>query len=287
MNGLDNLHPTKVIIDEITGEKEYITNKEYIMVRESKDNHMKVPSNPDYKKSETEFSQYIDENCGNFYFNYYNKYEVNQYIFRYMYLCTYMNYDGYLELGNAKGEGRLVLKKDLFEMLNLSERECYNTINYLVENGLLDISDKYIKVNSEICIKGKINKKKEVVRMFNNAIQEIYKKALPKEHKKIALLIKLLPYVHFDKNVICENPNEEYEELIKPLNLTQLANILNYSTTQKLKKGLMNLKVNNEFVIMISKVNNKDMIVINPKVYYKGNKLNEMKGIISLFAIAK
>ena len=49
--------------------------------------------------------------------------------------------------------------------------------------------------------------------------------------------------------------------------------MLQYSTTQKLRKGLMDLKVNGEPVIMISKINNKDMLVVNPKIYYKGEFL--------------
>lgn len=287
-NGFNNLHPTKVIIDEKTGEVEYMTNKEYIQYLDSKNRHVKTSSNSiEYIKSKEEFAQYIDESCGNFYFNYYNSYQVNQYTFRLIYLCTFMNYQGYIEFGNSKGINKLASKKDLIEILGLSKAESYNTINYLFDNGLIIEDGEYIRINSDVCIKGKIKNKKEVVRMFDNAIKEIYENSMPKEHKKLSLLIKLLPYIHYDKNVICENPSEQNEEFIIPVNLTQLTTILGYSTTQKLRKGLMNLKANNEFVIMLSKINNKDMIVVNPKVYYKGNKLNEMKGIISLFAMAK
>lgn len=289
MDNLNNLHSSKVLLDESTGEIVYLTVKEVNMVEESRDNHLKIStkdSENKHMKSDGLFNQYVDETCGNFYFNYYLRYEVNQYIFRYIYLCTYMNYDGFLEFGNAKNEGRLVTKSDLFEMLNLSKRECYNTIDYLVDNKLITFEDKYIKINSNICVKGKIESKKDVVRMFNKAIQSIYLNSLPKEHKKLALLIKLLPYVHYDTNVICDNPTEEYKELIKPYSLTQISTILKYSTVQKFKKGLMDLKVNNESVIMITKINNKNMIVVNPKIYYKGNNLDKMQGIISLFKIA-
>lgn len=288
VNESNILHKSKVIYDEITGEKEYMTNKEYDTYLDSKNGHLKVNTNSsNHMKSKNEFAQYIDENCGNFYFNYYKSYDVNQYTFRFIYLCTFMNYEGYLEFGNAKGINKLITKKDLIEMLRLSKAESYNTMNYLFENGLIIEDREYIKINSDICIKGKIKRKTEVVRMFDNAIKEIYENSLPKEHKKLALLIKLLPYVHYDINVICENPYEKYEELITPINLTELTSILGYSSIQKMKKGLMDVRVNNESVIMVSKINNKDMIVVNPKIYYKGNKMEEMKGIISLFTIAK
>ena len=62
---------------------------------------------------------------------------------------------------------------------------------------------------------------------------------------------------------------------------------MGYSTTQKLKKGLMDIKVKGQPVIMISKINNKDMLVVNPLIYYKGNDLKTMEGIINLFKMAR
>ena len=278
-----------IVCDSKTGE--YIQNLTVDEVEMLKDNYTTANiskiNDSNVRESENLFYQYIKETCGGFYFHYYNKMDINQHTFRFMYMCTYMNYKGYMELGNAKDEGRLCVKKDLIEILKLGKTETYKTINYLLDNNLITIDkNEYVKINTNICVKGKLNNKKEVVRMFDDGIKEIYKNSLPKEHKKLALLIKILPYVHFDLNVICSNPNEEYPELIKPITLTELTKILDYSTTQRLKKGLMTLKVNNEYVIMITKISNKDMIVVNPKIYYKGNQLDKMEGIINLFKIA-
>lgn len=237
------------------------------------------------------FNMYIRETCGTFYFNYFNNIKYSQYEFRFLYLCTFMNYKNYLEYGNAKGEGKLMIKNDLFEVLNLSRKETYNTIDYLVKNNLIKYDELgYIIVNENISKRGKLTKKSnEIVRIFDDYIKKLYEESLPKEHKKLGLLIKLLPYVHFSLNVICENPNEEKEELIKPYNLTQITKLLGYSSTQRLKKGLMDIKVKGEPVIMISKINNKNMVVVNPKIYYKGGKsnFNAMQGIISMFNIYK
>ena len=195
---------------------------------------------------------------GGFYFNYYNKLESNQFTFRFLYLCTFENFKGYLELGNAKAEGRLCVKKDLFEILNLSSKDCYRTIEYLEENNLIHYDKQgYVKVNTDVCVKGEVKNKKEVVRMFDKAIKELYENSLPKEHKKLGLLIKLLPLVNYKTNVICKNPKEDIVELT----------------------------VNNEKVIMQSKIGGKEFIVVNPRIYYKGNKLNEMQGIVNLFKL--
>lgn len=268
-------------------EKEHLDSKYTSAYPESKNrlnDENRVPS-------DDLFNMYISETCGTFYFNYFNNIKCSQYEFRFLYLCTFMNYKNYLEYGNSKGENKLMIKNDLFEVLKLSRKETYNTIDYLIKNDLIKYDELgYIIVNEDISKRGKLSKKSiEIARIFDDYIKKLYEESLPKEHKKLGLLIKLLPYVHFSLNVICENPHEEKEELIKPYNLTQITKLLGYSTTQRLKRGLMDIKVNGEPVIMISKINNKNMVVVNPKIYYKGGKsnFNTMQGIISLFNIYK
>lgn len=288
MNKLTNVS----LFNEKTGEIiQYLTEEELAFLR---NNFTSAPkgsgktNDANARRSDDLFCQYINEVCGSFYFNYYNKLEMNQYAFRFIYICTFINYKGYLEFGNAKNEGRLCTRKDLMEMLSLGKSEYYKTVNYFIDNNLIKIDDNdFVSINTDICVKGKIKTKKEVVRMFDNGIKEIYKNSLPKEHKKLAVLIKILPYIHHDLNVVCQDATEEYTELIKPLTITELSKILGYSTPQKLKKGLMDLKVNGEPVIMMTKINNKDMIVVNPKIYYKGGNIEKMEGIINLFKIAK
>jgi hypothetical protein len=282
------------VIDTTTGEiGQYLTAKEKNMLDDryttaNPSNDSKC-NDTDCRKNADLFYQYINETCGNFYFNYYENINYSQYIFRFIYLCTFMNYKNYLEYGNSKDENKLMIKKDLFEVLRLSDRETYNTIKYLTENNFIEISEKYIKVNDDYCKKGNIttNKNKGVIRMFDNAIREIYENALPKEHKKLSLLIKILPLVHFSTNVICRDAKQEIIDLVDYYTLTELADELGYSTTQKLKKGLMDIKVKGQPVIMISKINNKDMLVVNPLIYYKGNDMKSMEGIVNLFKMAR
>lgn len=276
----------KAIIDLDTGELEYLDTEEYSKFK-SKQGILKVINNTAYKDRNL-FKTFIDEKFGSFYFNFYEEIINKDYLFRFIYLCSYMNFKGYLMFGDCKCEGKLINKKDLFTILApLSQRECYNTINYLTCNNFLNI-DKYgIKVNEKYCKRGKIKHGEGAVRMFDRTIQKLYEKTKPMEHKKIDLLIKILPMIHYDYNIISYNPNEEFKQNINPYTLTELAKELNYSTSQKLKKALFELRVDDEKVIMISKFDNIDMLVVNPKVYYKGNKLDKLQGIITLFDIAK
>lgn len=266
-----------------------LTAEESIILEEYK----KQQGHAKYMKSKTELDTFIRDNLGGFYFSIYNKLLelplAPQYRFRFIFLCTHMNYDGKLEYGNGKGDGKLMIEKDLGEVLILSERETINTKKALKELDLITIEDdKTITINKKYAVKGKIGKRdlKGSIRMMEQGIQELYAKATPKEHKKLALLVEILPYVNFQHNIVCNNPNESDAKNVAPITLTELANMLGYSTTQKLKKGLMDIKINNESLIMIATINRKSMIIVNPRVYYKGNNIDALKGIINLFTIA-
>jgi len=201
-----------------------------------------------------------------------------------------MNYKNYIVLGNAKDENQLATKKDLKEILKLEKKALYETINYFTDNGLIEVTDKdYIKVNVEMSQKGKLNKKlvkNGIARIFNNTIREIYNKATPREHEKLGLLIRLLPNINLKTNVICFNPEEDNNTLIEPIDLKTLSQALGYSKPSRFKKGLFDITVNGEKAIMIADFNNVKMIVVNPKIYYKGSNLEDMQGIVNLFEIA-
>lgn len=280
----------KAVIDTETGElKGFLTNEQLFEFEKS--NNPVSFTNSEYNpKSKNELYKYIDENLGNFYFML-NKIKDVEYKFRFAYLCTFMNYKGYIELGSAQKEGSLAVKKDLHEILtNLSRAERFNTIKYLEENELIGYNKGYVVINNKYCIKGRTTRKqvKGAVRMFESGIKELYKNATPKEHKKLDLLIKLLPYIHFDMNIICENPKEENIDNITPYTLTQLAKLLEYTTTRRLKDNLFNLTIGEEQAIMIASLGDKkNIIIINPKLYYRGNNIERLKAITDLFRIGK
>lgn len=254
--------------------------------------------NYDIRKSKDEFNAWIEKEYGSFYFLFYDMIDKGikkQYIIRFLYLCTYMEYkDNILLYGNAKGENRYMLEKDLKEVFKLGKSETLNTKRILIENKLIKINkNKSITVTSDYCYKGVIpkgKKKLDKIRIFKNAIQELYSKAKPIEHKKLGLLIELLPYINLKFNVVCENPECELWSEIIPINLTKLADLMGYSnnktSTQKLKYGLFNIVVNGELAIMIHQTAKGGFVTVNPRTYYKGTRLEDVKFLFRLFCVS-
>lgn len=235
-------------------------------------------------KDKNEFKLHIKEKYGSFYFSYYNELlEIiqPQFITRFLYLSCYMNYDNVLVI-NKITRHIPIYEEDLRSILKLGKTETYATKNTLVENGLLIINeDGTMSINSKYCKKGDIvkNNKSDKVRIFDCSVKELYEKATPKEHKKIALLFKLLPYINLRWNVICSNVEEELKERVSPYTMKDTMNLLGLTNITRFKNDLLSLTVGGEPVVMIILVRDKSTIVINPKVYYKGVNLNELKVI--------
>ena len=276
------------LIDNETGE--IILDDYKLDINDLKD---KLESNDslDKRKSNDEFYRYLDEELGSFYFLFYSLIDNGiepQYIFRFIYLCCYMDYKNRLLFGSAKEENRFMTEQDMEEVLKLGKREYQKTKKSLIEHKLIKINkDNTVSINKKHCIKGDIpkQKKNDKVRMFEKGIKEIYENSNPREHKKLNILIQILPYINMQYNIICKNPYVENREEIKPITLTELTELVGYKNTFRLKKDLFKLRVAGQQVVMIVETDEGKFITINPKAYYKGTRVEGMKWLVDAFSI--
>ena len=288
-NKLDNVNNKYLLLDESTGEMFPVTNKEVIEILYRDELEEKQANKKDgYKKkmSKDEFKKYIDENLGSFYFNFYNllleKDLRPQDQFRFIYLCTYVNYKNIL----MKNNKTKLTRKDFDEILGLSKMETCRTLGNLKEKGLIIENGGIFMVNEKICVRGNLTKKQkseEFARIFDEGIKELYKQASPKEHKLLNVFIQLLPYVNYNFNIVCKNPKETNKDLVEPLGIKEMAEILGYSTPSRLKSDLLKIKVGGRSVIMITIVYKSTGIYINPRIYYKGNKRQSLEALEIMF----
>lgn len=268
---------------------------QYIQIVKNKEEKERKKTFYDMQKVKTEFSEYINKTLGSFYFYFYNKIPKKlskQYKIRFLYLCCYLKYNDPLNrivIGSTHAKKQYVLEKDLMSLLRLKKREYQYTRKILIENNLITINDdKTISLNREYSYKGKLNKKTiktDFTRIFENGLKEIYEKSLPLEHKKIGLLIEILPFVNYSYNILCVNPKESDINFIKALNIKNLCDIVGYSRNNytKLKKELLKITINGEPAIMISDTLKNQTITVNPKLYYKGNDLESLQSTINYF----
>ncbi|MEO2679027.1 hypothetical protein [Clostridium butyricum] len=243
-----------------------------------------------WKKEKTEFQKSTIKNFGHFYFNFYNKIINNikpQYAVRFLYLSCFMNYNNML-IVNKTTRQYPIYEEDLERLLLLGRSEYFKTKKEFIDKGLIKINeDKTISINDTYCKKGEImkNKKEEKVRMFENAIKALYEQSKPSEHKSLALLFNILPKINLKWNVICYNPQEEIMEKIVPYDLKDLSKELNQSNITRFKRKLMELEVDGKSVVCINEIRNNKLLTINPCVYYKGTKLEDLEYLMNLFKL--
>lgn len=252
------------------------------------ENEVKVATKEQQKlmskiNQDDEFKEYIKANYGSFYFYFYkrllDKIEP-QYLTRFLYLCTYANYKNKL-IEDNKTRAIPINENELQILLGLSRMETYRTKTALLNNNLIFINNNVVEINPKYCKKGEIMKNKNIekTRVFNNAIRELYENSLPREHKKLALLFQMLPYINLKWNIVCKDITEEIRENVEPYSIKELMLLLNQTNVTRFKNDLLNLTVGGESVVLIQLANNNNCITINPKIYYKGTQLDDLKYI--------
>lgn len=282
------------ILKEYTEEEELIneiSNK--IIIRQAelttKENSINKKG-IEIKRKITDFEKTLINNFGNFFFNFYINIPVKlerQYKFRFIYICTFLTFEDNRLKIKLNNKFELMNEEQLKKYLNLSEREYYKTKKELIDYNLIKFNENNIEVNNKISIVGTINNKtkKEYTRIFKNSIYELYNRSLAREHKRLGLFIDLLPYVHYKFNIICKNPSCELMQDIEVITLKELAGILKYKNSSELKTQLLNIFVAEEKTMLLVEDFNKRFFIVNPRIYFKGSRTEQLTYLTNLFRI--
>ena len=276
---------------EILGEGEFISPDTKQKKEEAQ--HRKQKGYEYYKNNILPLPTLLQEEYGNFIHTRYQAllekldYDTAT-AFRFIYLCTFMEYDtGYIIYRNKK------IKKDfLIDLFNVSKNTMTNIRKALFDNNLVYTDDEgYLIINTEYCYRGDISNdnryKQQCTRIFNNSIQDLYKKSNDsREHKMIGKFILLLPYINIWHNIICLNTKEKDIEKLQLPNSAQLDNILKVGTrnANRTLNELFEITVGGEkAILMITDKRSVKMYVVNPRIYYGGNNINNLQETMGYF----
>lgn len=276
-----------------TGE---VHNDVLIVTKEDKESEIKEgmlrQQKHDYLQKKTEYTDLIKDlgEGKGFYFSHYKNLldqigDDYALAFRFLYLCTYAGYDRVL-----KYCGKFMVESDFGDVFDLSKPTVLSIKKSLFENGLVEKHENVLMVNENYFLRSSL--KKEYVgnscRVFNRGIRNIYENSKAGEHKKLGRVILLLELVHNEYNVICRNPDCSLEEDIDPLSLKEIGELIGFDTDDKhcyrLIKFLLNIEVDDRYLleVMTRDRDQKKMLVINPKIFYKGTHMEEL-GFLNAF----
>lgn len=231
--------------------------------------------------------------------------EINKYteiltssdLTRLIYIATFVDWKGRL----METEKTLMTKEVLKSKLKLSRNKFAELFKKLIElNILIEYIDKkesqiIYYMNPEYFYKGEIDTKEETykqknfTRLFTKQVQYLYENTITRSHKTLSVLFRTIPYLNIKYNIVCKNPTEFSADLINPMSLKELGQILGYSEIgiKKLREDLGNIKtMNNKHVITFASPTS-DLrtlkIIVNPKVIYGGKDYRVVEGIGTLF----
>lgn len=167
---------------------------------------------------------------------------------------------------------------DIGEVLGINNRSNVkkHIDNFLEKSLLIEKSiradGKEVKafcINEKYHFKGKTDNKK-VVKAFSEQIRRIYnnKSKRNKKPAHMGFLYLILPFIHYETNILCSNPFETNPEDIEALSITDICKI------SRLDKRNVQAKLNNltwDGMTVFAKVvkGRKTHLKVNPLVFYR------------------
>ena len=121
-------------------------------------------------------------------------------------------------------KGNPLDSKGISAALKVTPRTGKQVIERLIQEDVLDRdSDGNYVVNNRYHFRKKLrgDEKSMLVKTFFTSLKDL--KLKPAE---LGALYKLLPYVHYETNMICANPFEEYPQDIRFLNIKEIAELI-------------------------------------------------------------
>lgn len=219
-------------------------------------------------------------------------------IVKLIYIGTFTKSTGALMLDNFKTH---ITKDKLKALLMIKDRKVFGTFyNKLIDNEIIFEQDNVLYINLEYFYYGKENtyrklmgeKLEDFTRVYIQTIRNLYVNTSFKEHKRLSMVFQLLPYVNWKYNVLCTNIYETDTKVINPINISDVMEILGYNKSQisRFRKDFYSIKCKeyNMFMSVQGDANYlNSYIVVNPSVYYRGNDINQLEYLITLFGIKK
>ena len=248
-----------------------------------------------------EFKEKQSEYLGNFIFYIFKNIEnfkdilTDADLVKFIFCGTYIKHNGALMLDNNT---TYIDKKRLNELLQVSNTIFNRFYKKLIKNKLILEENNKIYINLNIFWRGKKTeykkitkiKLKDFTRIYIKTARELYLNYKNKNHKKLAMIYKLIPFLNWKYNILCSNPNEENKNNIDALTIEDIMDELNYSKSNitRFKHDFYSLKYNDYqiFKTLQSDENYKNSIIlVNPLVIYGGNDINNLQYLINLFNI--
>jgi hypothetical protein len=218
-------------------------------------------------------------------------------ITRLIYLATYIDYnnrDSNLLVKYGKNHKLEPLKKkDIENLMKLSNPSFLKFFNEIKEKGILFEDNKKYYLSNKYFSKGQsIYKKKEYTRIFIDSTRFFYQNSTSRQHTQLSYVFQLIPFLHYETNILCRNPDELDIDNLDILSLRDICELLkiktSYEQMSRVENSLLKFKLifNNKKYHLFKRIIVKgedekvDYFITNPLLIWKGNDVDKNKETI-------
>jgi hypothetical protein len=181
-----------------------------------------------------------------------------------MVLQCYVNYDG----GTlVNPDDTLMSTAQMRKVLQLDRKKStfYDFLRDCIEHVIIRESGGSYSVNPRYHFRGAFGNQ-IVVKTYTTKLKEVYREVKAAD---IGLIYRMLPYVHYKTNALCDNPFEHDPLSIRWFNRKELADAIGVDPAT-LGRRLSKMTFGGEFVIARIKFNSTvEKYTFNPSVFYR------------------
>lgn len=144
-----------------------------------------------------------------------------------------------------------------------------------------------LKLISDDITRGTItDSKKSYQRFYIDAIRKVYLETKPTRHRHLGYVYQILPFINFEYNIICWNPEEKVLDNINPLTVAEFCGFIGYNAGdyKKLLKlyRQITFEINNQREYFLTFVMNEAdaehiRIFVNPRIIYSGSDYKKVE----------
>lgn len=192
---------------------------------------------------------------------------------RLFYLSTCMLYE---RSTLCYSNGRALTADSLPEVLQTSESTCRRFLAAMEQHGYLQIEDGAVTMNTEYfarqSIRHWIGDDRSFIRVYHNAYRYLYRQLKDKQRGQLAYLIRMIPYLHEERNIVCANTFAHDADRIVPLDDKRICEAVGYNPNQsaRLMRDLQALHLQNGQPAF--KYNTEQhCFIIHPALVYEGD----------------
>jgi len=211
---------------------------------------------------------------------------------RLFFLATYLDYNDSI-LYRSKG---IPLKKaELPKLMKLSKQAFLNFWNavdckYITENedGTISLCKDFYRGELSQAKSDMFDKYQQV---FIDTMRQLYLQCPASKHVHLGYLFALIPYINYQWNILCWNPEETDRDKIQYMSIEEFCGLIGYSANQKSRL----LKVYTSMLYYeqdgrekllcsyLTDAHRREYFIINPRVLYRGSDPSKVEALTLFF----